>query len=371
MSIVERDTGEPRGPAPGSAIRAAAVRAVRRAGLGQFTMVMATGIVAEDLRLDGWLGASEVLLGIAAAAWVLLAAGCLLRAAAPETAAHAEVASLASRFSWFAFVPACAVLGSRLAGSGHPAPAAALAGAALAGAALAGAALVAWLILTWLIPARLTRRRARPGIGSVNGNWYLWPVATQSLAITASYLSAGGLLPASLAADGALAAWLAGVVLYVLITALVGARLAWAGPGPAGTRAPYWVATGAASISVLAAALILRMLGAPAVAAVRPALTSTAEVLWGLATGLYLVLAVLTTTWWVRRRRWRHRRRAAWVVVFPLGMYAAASLHLGAAARLPFVHQAGSAAVWPAAAAWALALAVMTLAALHSGATAR
>jgi hypothetical protein len=40
--------------------------------------------------------------------------------------------------------------------------------------------------------------------------------------------------------------------------------------------------------------------------------------------------------------------------VFPLGMYAVASWQLGAATGLAFLRQAGAAAVWPAALAWAV-----------------
>jgi uncharacterized membrane protein YhaH (DUF805 family) len=48
---------------------------------------------------------------------------------------------------------------------------------------------------------------------------------TQSLAIAATFLAAGGILGARPAALAAITAWLAGVVLYVPITALVARRL--------------------------------------------------------------------------------------------------------------------------------------------------
>jgi tellurite resistance protein TehA-like permease len=88
--------------------------------------------------------------------------------------------------------------------------------------------------------------------------------------------------PAALAA---IAAWSAGVALYLVITVLVATRLVLAGLGPQEPTAPYWVAMGAASITV---------------------------------------------------------------------MYATASMQLGTAAGLPLIHGVGTAAAWPAAAAWAL-----------------
>jgi tellurite resistance protein TehA-like permease len=43
---------------------------------------------------------------------------------------------------------------------------------------------------------------------------------------------------------------------------------------------------------------------------------------------------------------------ALWSIVFPLGMYAVASMHLGAVAGLPLVERIGRAWTWVAVAAW-------------------
>lgn len=152
-------------------------------------------------------------------------------------------------------------------------------------------------------------------------------------------------------------AWAAGLILYLVITALMVARIVIAGIGPARIRAPYWVAMGVPSISVFAATRIVRITGAPAMAAARPVVTSLAILFWTLATALIPLLAMLTA-WTVMRRpfpgRWPRYRPEAWAVVFPLGMYAMASLELGRAAGVPLIHGLGAAAVWPATAAWAL-----------------
>jgi tellurite resistance protein TehA-like permease len=225
---------------------------------------------------------------------------------------------------------------------------------------LAGAALAAWLALTCLIPARLAARaRARPSITAVNGTWYLWPVGTQSLAIAAVFVQTGGLLPPGLAAAAGIAAWSAGVVLYLVVMVLVAARLLLAGLGPSDSIAPYWVAMGAASISVFAAARILHIPGAPAVTAARSVLTGVAVALWAVASALIPVLATATAARFLRAPVRPRYRPQAWAVVFPLGMYAMAGLRLGAAARLPLIQQIGAAAVWLAAAAWAVTFITM------------
>ncbi len=108
---------------------------------------------------------------------------------------------------------------------------------------------------------------------------------------------------------------------------------------------------GAASISVLAAAQILKITHTgPA----RTVISGAAIALWSLATALIPALAALTTVRW-RRAGWRPRAGQAWVVVFPLGMYAAAGLTLGPTDRLPLIQRAGEAGLWPAVAAWGLA----------------
>jgi tellurite resistance protein TehA-like permease len=157
----------------------------------------------------------------------------------------------------------------------------------------------------------------------------------------------------------AIAAWSAGVALYLLISVLVVIRLVRAGLGRQDPTAPYWVAMGAASITVLAAAQILNGPGSPAVRAARPMLAAAAVTFWVLASGLIPAL--------VARGAWRHLYRREplsyhadlWMIVFPAGMYATASIQLGTAAGVPLIHGAGSAAAWAAAAAWALTFTAM------------
>jgi tellurite resistance protein TehA-like permease len=144
------------------------------------------------------------------------------------------------------------------------------------------------------------RHRTPPALTDIGGNWYLWAVGTQSLAIAATFLWAVGILGARPAALLAIVAWLAGVA---LTAAAVG----------------FWI---------LASSLIPLLLG---------------------------------------RAAWRHllrrepvRYRAdLWMIVFPCGMYATASMQLGTAARLPLVHAVGTAAAWAAVFVWALTFAAM------------
>jgi tellurite resistance protein TehA-like permease len=316
--------------------------------LGSFSPVMATGIVAAALRRDGLTSAADVLLAVAAAGLVVLTVAAGWRVAMHPNALQAELARPCRAFAAFTLPAACGVVGMGLATSGLRA----------AGAVLAATGAAAWLVLTALIPARMAiSRRARPVLTDVNGTWYLWAVATQSLAIMALVLLAADALAAGPAAAAALAAWLVGLAIYVLTTALVVVRLRRAGAGPAGARTGYWIAMGAASISALAAAHILSIRGVPAVAAARPPITAAAIALWLLATCLTLALAAATATVWLRSRRRPKYDPSAWTMVFPLGMYATASQQFGTAASLYPVRLLGEIFTWPAAAAWLAVLA--------------
>jgi len=261
-------------------------------------------------------------------------------------------------FSYFAFAAAASVLASRLTETGpHDAA------TTSAVAALTLAAVLAWSSITGVVVFLLAVRPGlRPAIKGVDGTWQLWVVGTQSAAIAATSAYAEGDVPARLAAVAALVAWSAGAVLYSAVTVLVLPQLGRAGLTPEDAFAPYWVTMGAASITVLAATQILPAAAAAGLAGAGHVLTGAALVFWSVATA---GIPVLTTIGLGRRLR-RHEpprfRRELWMIVFPAGMYATASMRLGAAAELPPVRDIGLVAVWPAAAAWALVVAGMAIA---------
>ncbi len=321
---------------------------MRGARPGSFALVMATGIVSTALDQAGWALPSAALLTIAAACFAALAAASALRAAAFPADVRAGLTCPKQAFTCFALVAASDVLGARLAADGH--------GGAAAG--LAALALAAWLALSGLVPGRMAIRRQPAALSDVSGNWYLWAVSTQSLAIAAMALRTVG-LRAQPAALAAIAAWSAGVALYLLTSVLVAARLLRAGLRPADPTAPYWVAMGAASITVLAAVQILADGGSPTVSAAKPELTALAVGFWILAGCLIPPLIARSAA---RHLCWHQPlgyRADLWMIVFPAGMYTTASLQLGAVARLPLIHGTGMAAVWVAAAVWALTFASM------------
>ena len=352
-----------RGADPG-VIREADPGVVREADPGWFAMVMATGIVSAALLQAGRPGPSVALLWVAGLAFAVLVVLSAWRAAASGPQVRNELRRPGQVFSYFAFPAAASVLGSRLADYGPRDGA-----AALAVTVLITAVALAWIWLTGLVGIILA---ARPGLRSaiteVNGTWQLWVVGTQSLAIAATSGYAAGAVAGRAGGLAAIIAWSAGAVLYPGITVLVMARLLGAvAPGTAADEpfAPYWVSMGAASITVLAAAQILHIAAVAGLASAKPVLTVLALAFWSVATGLIPVLATIGVVRRLRRPAGMRFRRELWMIVFPLGMYATASMRIGAVAGLAPIRDIGTAATWPAVAAWAAVFAGMVTAPLR------
>jgi tellurite resistance protein TehA-like permease len=328
------------------------VNGVRNLYPGYFALVMATGICSSALRGVGQPTASAVQLAIAAVCFAVLVAALGLRVARYPRLVVRDLTAPDRAFAFFTVTAAADVLAARLAADAHRA----------VGLVLAGFAAAVWLGLTYTIPVRLVLGpRPQPVLAGVNGTWFIWVVGTQSLAVGLAALDrpAGGY--ARLTALLAVLMWSVGVVLYLLVAALVLARLLLLQVSPQDLTPPYWITMGATAITVLAAAQTLTMGPAPALDATRSVMAGLAVVFW--AFGTWLIPLLITFGLW---RHLLHRKPltyqpALWGVVFPLGMYAAASIQLGSADHLPIVEDIGRAWTWVAVAVWLIVFAGMGL----------
>jgi tellurite resistance protein TehA-like permease len=316
---------------------------------GYFALVMATGIVSVALEGVAAPPLPEVMLGLAAASYLVLVAAYGWRLARHRALVLADAADPARAFAFFSFVAASDVLAARLASDGHH----------LLTAALVVVAGLAWLLLSYGLPLGLvTRRAGGPALAGVNGTWFLWTVGTQSVAVA---LTAFPPAVARRLAPLAVGLWAVGVVLYLLVAGLALARLLLFPAEPAALTPAYWVFMGATAISVLAGAGLLGLPAGPLVAAVHPAVAGLSVILWAFGTWLIPLLVCLGV--------WRHLVRrvplryepSLWSMVFPLGMYCAASRALGGALRVPWLVTAGRAGTWLAFGVWALVFVAMVI----------
>ncbi|MGC1212267.1 MAG: tellurite resistance/C4-dicarboxylate transporter family protein [Micromonospora sp.] len=318
--------------------------AVRHLYPGYFALVMATGICSTAMRDIGYLRLSAVLLAIAVVAFGVLCCALTLRVIRYRQELLADLAAPDRAYAFVTFVAACEVVAVRLAGDRHD--------TASVLPAVLGA--VAWLGLSYTIPVRLILGpRPRPVLVGVNGTWFIWVVGTQSLAVSAAVLDRDTSGDARVTALAAVLMWSVGVVLYLVVATLVLARLLLLEVRPEDLTPPYWVTMGATAITVLAAARILNMAPAPALAATRPVVAGLGVMLWAFGTWLIPLLVVFGVWRHVLRRVRLSYLPALWSIVFPLGMYATASMELGKAASLPIIEDIGRTWTWVALPAWA------------------
>lgn len=312
---------------------------------------MATGIISVGMHLEGFLVLSAVLFVVCVALYVGLLALTGWRLVRFRGAVVDDFMDSRRAFGFFTFVAGTNIVGVRFAAAGQY-------GVTVVLLVVAG---LAWLALGYVVPWTAVLGRAeRPVLKTANGTWFVWVVASQSVAVATATVEPVTDDARQVLAALAIMSWSVGVFLYGAAGVCVALRLMLYEFGPDDLTPPYWVSMGALAITVLAGARIVEMADAPMVAATRELIAGLAVVFWAFATWLFPVL--IAAGWWRHLRRGVPLRYepALWSIVFPLGMYAVAGIYLGQADRLPVVHAIGTAELWVAFAAWLLVFTAMT-----------
>ncbi|WP_441957709.1 tellurite resistance/C4-dicarboxylate transporter family protein [Mycolicibacterium houstonense] len=324
--------------------------ALRTMHPGYFALVMATGIMSIAMNYHNAHALSVALLWIAGVAYVVLVILTVIRTVAYRGDVTADLTDPSRGFAMFTFVAATCVVGTRLAADSHY-------GLAFA---LLAVGWVAWMILGYVVPwTAVVGQAVRPVLQSANGTWFIWVVASQSVAVLAAALQPEISMGRSELALLAVFSWSVGIFLYGAAGIFVALRLLVYPLRPGDLTPPYWVAMGATAITVVAGARIVEMADAPMVTATRGLIAGTSVFFW--AFGTWLIPPLIAAGIW---RHWVHRvplryDATLWSVVFPLGMYGVGGHYLGQADRLPIVEHIGYAESWIALAAWALTFVAM------------
>lgn len=327
---------------------------------GVFAFVMATGVVSIGMSLSHQEVISIILWVIAGLGWLFLTLTLIVRIFFAPSQVGASLGGEGSAFGWFTLPAGTLVIGIRFLVAG------------LAGWALAfwiiGALI--WLVFGYLIPWLVLDRThnlddttptALPDqeqqgltlLTHIDGTWFVWTVATQSVAILAAMLAShftGDFFPTV-----ALIAWSTGLGLYLATVIGLVTRVLVLGIRPEALNPSFWVVMGALAISCLAAGHLMTMDPASAVSvAVKPVAAGAALILWGIAT--WLVVALLLLGIW--RHLFRHVSASyvttLWAMVFPMGVYSVASMTLGGAQGTPPIAWCGKVFIWVALSAWVL-----------------
>lgn len=334
-------------PRRGSALQ----HAVAHLPPGYFALVMGTGIVSVGLHDAGFDLLSGILLWIAMVSYLVLWVLYIWRTVAFRRNVLADLRDPEIAFAFFTIVAGTDVLGVRLAQQGMMWMATPL--------FLLAAGL--WFVFGYVLPWQvLMTRDGEPILARTNGTWFIWAVASQSLAIGMSQLQPYVAAEASRWV-GLLAvlAWSVGVILYAAIGMLVLLRVVHYGITPQQFDPAYWVAMGALAIAVVAGSGIVGMEPTPMVDAVRPLIAATVVVFWTFCAWLIPLL--------IGAGFWRHAVRKVplryvatlWSMVFPMGMFAVASISMSRADGLPMAEQIGQVALVVAAIVWAVVFIAM------------
>lgn len=317
---------------------------------GYFALVMASGIISIGLELQGFEVLSMILLLVCVTAFVVLLSLTAWRFVSFRSAFRGDFMDPRRAFGFFTFVAGTNVLGVRLGMEGWY----------WATALLLTLSGLSWLVFGYVIPwTAVLGREERPVVITANGTWFIWVVASQSVAIAAATLEPvvdSGRRELALLA---VTSWSVGVFLYGAVAVLVTLRLMLYAFGPEDLTPPYWVSMGALAITVLAGARIVEMADAPMVDATRDLIAGLAVVVWAFAT--WLIPPLVAAGWWrhiVRKVPLRYEA-TLWSVIFPLGMYGVAGIYLGAADHLPIVSLIGQMELWVALAAWTVVFVAM------------
>jgi len=310
---------------------------------GYFALVMATGIVALAAHLLHHEALAWPLFGIALAAYPVLWLLLLARLLRFPRAVLADLRSHARGPAFLTIVAANGVLGSGFAAF-H------LLTGLLPALFWFSAAL--WLLLIYGFLGAATLGRTKPDLEhGLTGGWLMLVVATQALAVLASALAERTGTPPALT-FAALALYLLGSMLYLLLLAEVLLRWTFQPMTPAEMDAPWWISMGAGAISTLAGSRLLALPGVephlePLLRFVQP----FTVLLWA-TSSFWIPLLAIFSVWRVLQRETQGYDPGLWSAVFPLGMYAAATHDYAVVAHLPFLEPIPQVMFWLALAAW-------------------
>ena len=333
----------------GSMITVMAISGERLAALAPsgFAIVMATGIVSIAARLLGHDTIGWVLfsanIALYPAVWAVMAA----RVARFPRGVLTELTSHDRGPGFLTAVAATGVLGGQCG-------AYAVAPALLPW--LLGFATVLWAGLLYGFLAAITLHPAKPAVQhGLNGAWLLLVVATESLAVLATYEA-----PLSDAPGphlfAALAAFLLGGMLYILLMALIAYRFAFVPMSAGELEGPWWINMGAVAIATLAGARLMQLPVFDAhVALLRQMAGPITVIFWATATFWIPLLVVLFAWKHLALREPVRYEPGYWSIVFPLGMYTAATEMFSRAAGLPFLRLVPQVFFWLALVSWLLA----------------
>lgn len=311
-----------------------------------FALVMATGIVSIASHQQGFEGVAWALFWFNVVAYGVLWLFTLARLVLAPKALFSDLSAHRKGAGFFTIPAGTFVLGSDLlilsGNTGFP-------------LGLWGFGVALWTLIMYAYFVLAAVETHKPdlaeGIGGVS---LVTIVATQGVAVLAANLAAKGVASDAFM-QTALLFFLAGTVLYVMIMALLFQRLLFAPLSPDNLKPPYWVSMGVEAISTLAGALLVQHAAkSPLTADLAGPIELLTLVFWAAACW-WIPLLLLLGIWRYMIKRVPFSYTASyWGMVFPLGMFTAATYVLGGLPHLDWMREIPYWSVYVALIAWGL-----------------
>jgi tellurite resistance protein TehA-like permease len=203
---------------------------------------------------------------------------------------------------------------------------------------------ILWFFLIYAFFFRVIVQQDKPAIVDVlDGGWLIYVVGTQSISVLGSLVAVQFIFSYESLFIVPLVMYLLGSMLYIVIIVLLFYRLVFLPISDKNITPVYWINMGAGAITTLSGATLLKHSDlSPLLHEIVPFLKGMTLFYWAFTTW-WIPLLLLLTAWRFSYERFRITYNVQyWSMVFPLGMYAVCTFHLGNILGIPILSNIAS-----------------------------